>query len=91
MQAERRQSPEELSLVDLTRTGPGLGACAESGFGFGAGFGAGFGFGFGAGFGAGFGIGFGIGVGIEVTRSDLAVAVSVPLLEELYRTLRALG
>ena len=45
----------------------------------------------GFGFGAGFGIGFGFGVGFEVTLSDLAVAVSVPLLEELYRTLGALG
>ena len=54
-------------------------------------FGFGFGFGLGFGLGAGFGIGFGFGVGFEVTLSDLAVAVSVPLLEELYRTLGALG
>ena len=83
MQPERRQGAEELSLVDLARTGPRFGACAESGFGFG--------FGLGFGLGAGFGIGFGFGVGFEVTLSDLAVAVSVPLLEELYRTLGALG
>ena len=72
-----------LSYYLLARTGPRLRAWAESGFGFG--------FGLGFGLGAGFGIGFGFGVGFEVTLSDLAVAVSVPLLEELYRTLGALG